>query len=271
MAIPLSPLLDRETYSPWPNLCAVGLSLAEHCAQAGFLDWASNLPQLRHLEAKDRRTANKRTAPSPPQSRRVPAHVRRLFIWGFISANAAISIAWAYAADEASTARAVVAGPNTMRLAIGGWRPLISVRDRVLSRVVEHLALSAQHLGRGRWWTLVTYALSHCAPAHLIGNMSGFYVWASRCFDLGLGPASVAGLMLGSAVCCGLAGVASESALRPSLHMGASGVVYGLSEWSYFSPHVMNWSPFFLSLAFCAATVLCMVVKHAPPVGVRPD
>lgn len=222
MAIPLSPLLDRETYSPWPNLYAVGLSLAEHCAQAGFLDWASNLPQLRHVEARNRRKADKRAPP-----RRAPTHVRRLFIWGFISANAAISIAWAHAADEAS---AMIAVRTNTLLTLGGRRGFVHVRDLLLSRMVEHLTLSAQHLGQGRWWTLVTHALSQVAPAHLVANMCGFYVWASRCFDLGLGPASVAGLMLGSAVCCGLAGVASESALRPSLHMGASGIVCGLSE-----------------------------------------
>ncbi|KAL2286990.1 hypothetical protein FJTKL_06484 [Diaporthe vaccinii] len=93
--------------------------------------------------------------------------------------------------------------------------------------MVENLALSGRNLCQGRWWTLLTSSVSHVAPAHLIVNMCEFYTWASRCSDLGLGPGSVTGLMLGSAVCCGVAGLANEVAW-PTMHTGASGIISGL-------------------------------------------
>lgn len=99
-----------------------------------------------------------------------------------------------------------------------------------LFHMAENAALTAQGLREGRWWTLLTCGASHFAPAHLIVNMCEFYTWASRCFDLGLGPVGVAGIMVGSTVCCGLAGLASEAPGRPTLRMGASGIISGLSE-----------------------------------------
>lgn len=211
------PVLDPNTYSPWSNISTVGLELAASCAQAGFLDWASNLAQLRHLKTQKRRTAKR--AP-PPAARRSSKYVRRLFIWGFIGTNVAISIAWARAADEAAatgiTMRQSAAAPLR---APGG-----------LFHMAKNVTLTAQGLREGRWWTLLTCGASHFAPAHLIVNMCELYTWASRCFDLGPGPGSVAGLMVGSTVCCGLAGLASEAPGRPTMRIGASGIVSGLRE-----------------------------------------
>lgn len=212
-------LLDPKTFSPWSNICTVGLQLAASCAHAGCLDWASNLEQLRHLKVQTRLGA--RGAPPPP--RRPPKLVRRLFIWGFICANAAISIAWAHAADEAAAVG--VTGIRAVSL-----RPSHARAPRSLVFMGENFGLSGRSLRQGRWWTLLTSGVSHVAPAHLIVNMCEFYTWASRCFDLGLGPGSVAGLMPGSAVCCNVAGLASDFAWWPTMHMGASGIISGLSE-----------------------------------------
>lgn len=213
-------LLDPKTYSPWSNIYTVGLQVAASCAYAGCLDWASNLDQLRHLKVQNR-----------PGARRAPPTIaRRLFIWGFIGANAAISIAWAHAADEAAAA-------GTTGLSAVFLRPSHVRASGSLAYMVENLALSGRNLCQGRWWTLLTCSVSHIAPAHLIVNMCEFYTWASRCFDLGLGLGSLAGLMLGSAVCCGVAGLASEVAW-PTMHTGASGIISGLSE-SFISLAVM--------------------------------
>lgn len=212
-------LLDPKTYPPWSNIYTVGLQLAASCAHAGFLDWASNMDQLRHLNVQNRLA----TTRAPPPPRRPPKLVRRLFIWGFIGANAAISIAWAHAADEA--AAAAMTGLSAVALSPSHVRASGS-----LVYMVENLALSGRNLCQGRWWTLLTYSVSHVKPAHLIVNMCEFYTWASRCFDLSLGPGSVAGLMLGSAVCCGVAGVASDVAWWPTMQTGAGGIIFGLSE-----------------------------------------
>lgn len=219
MKMDQSCLLVPKAYPPWSNICTVGLQLAASCAHAGFLDWASNLDQLRHLKAQNQLAAGR----APPPPRRPPKLVRRLFIWGFIGANAAISIAWTYAADDAPAAGMTGLEPVLLH-------PLHVRAPRSLVYMVENLALSRRNLNEGRWWTLLTSSVSHFAPAHLILNMCEFYTWASRCFDLGLGPGSVAGLMLGSAVCCGVTGLASEVAWWPTMHMGASGIIYGLSE-----------------------------------------
>lgn len=215
-----------ENIFPWSNISTVGLNLAVSCAQAGFLDWASNLTQLRHLKAQKRRTAKR--AP-PPVLRRSSKYVRRLFIWGFIGTNAAISIAWARAADEAAATGMMRQSAAASLRAPGG-----------LFHMAENAALTAQGLREGRWWTLLTCGASHFAPAHLIVNMCEFYTWASRCFDLGLGPGSVAGIMVGSTVCCGLAGLASEAPERPTRRMGASGIVSGLSESSVYLSLVLK-------------------------------
>lgn len=212
------PVLDPKTYSPWSNISTVGLELAASCAQAGFLDWASNLAQLRHLKAQKRPTA-KRAAPPAAAPRRSSKYARRLFIWGFIGTNVAISIAWARAADEAAATGMIRQSGASLLRAPGG-----------LSHMAENVALTAQGLREGRWWTLLTCGASHFAPAHLIVNMCEFYTWASRCFDLGVGPGSVAGLMVGSTVCCGLAGLAGEDPGKPAMLMGASGIVSGLRE-----------------------------------------
>ncbi|KAG6361392.1 hypothetical protein INS49_009619 [Diaporthe citri] len=161
------------------------------------------------------------TEPGGPPPRRPPKLVRRLFIWGFIGANAAISIAWAYAADEAAAAG--MTGTRSVFL-----RPSHVRAPGSLVYMVKNFGLSGRSLRQGRWWTLLTSGVSHIAPAHLIVNMCEFYTWASRCFDLGLGPGSVAGLMLGSAVCCSVAGLANEVPWWPTLHMGASGIISGL-------------------------------------------
>lgn len=208
--------LDRKTYSLWPDIYTVGLKLADSCAHAALFDWASNSAQPRHLKPEKQR----RSRPTPPSPAQLPKRVRRLFIWGFISTNAAISIAWACAADEAAEA---------------GLRAAFLRAPGGLAYMGENFALSAHGLGLGRWWTLLTCSISHAEPGHLIVNMCEFYTWASRCFDLGVGPGSIAGLMLGSAVCSGVAGVANDVAWWPTRHMGASGVVSGLSESFFFS------------------------------------
>lgn len=214
------PLLDAETYSPWSNIYTVGLSLAASSAEAGFLDWASNLAQLRDLKTQERRT----TKLAPPSAQRRPSkYVRRLFIWGFIGTNAAVSIAWARAADEAAATGTTRLSPSLLRAAM-----MRAPGD--IFYMAENLTLTTRGLRERRWWTLLTNAVSHVAPAHLILNMCAFYTWASRCFDLGMGPGSVAGLMLGSTLCCDVAGLANEPAGRPSMHIGASGLVSGLSQ-----------------------------------------
>lgn len=212
------PVIDPKTYSPWSNISTVGLELAASRAQAGFLDWASNLAQLRHLKAQKRPTA-KRAAPPAAAPRRSSKYARRLFIWGFIGTNVAISVAWARAADEAAATGMIRQSGASLLRAPGG-----------LSHMTENVALTAQGLREGRWWTLLTCGASHFAPAHLIVNMCEFYTWVSRCFDLGVGPGSVAGLMVGSTVCCGLAGLAGEDPGKLATLIGASGIVSGLRE-----------------------------------------
>lgn len=242
------PLLDPETYSLWPNIHTVGLQLAASCAYAGLLDWASNLDQLRHLKAGPRGAGGR--APLPP--RRPPNIVRRLFIWGFIGANTAITIAWAQAADEAAAA-ITTAGLSVVFRLTSSPRKFSS-----LVRMVENVALSAHNLHQGRWWTLLTCCASHLAPSHLLVNMFEFYTWTSRCFDLGVGPVSIAALMLGSAVCGSMAGIVNEVAWQPRLIMGASGVVCGLSQ-LFLLCLVMSLS----SPIACATTPCAVCAQHA--------
>lgn len=248
MAIPQPCLPDRKTYPAcWATslLHPVGLGgVAGSVIHAGFLDWAGGLTQLRDLERAPTIRRGVITSTSSSSSadnkharaarrRRTPRHVRRLFIWGFIGVNAAVTAAWARAADDA-----VSAGPNSASVLSllfrlgggGGGDPHGLRRSPLMGFMVENMALLRCNPREGRWWTLLTCGVSHAELGHLLVNMGEFYVWASRCFDLGVGAGGVAGLMAGSGVCCGLAGVLGEDARRPGLYLGASGIVCGLSE-----------------------------------------
>ncbi|KAK2599870.1 hypothetical protein N8I77_011591 [Diaporthe amygdali] len=151
-------------------------------------------------------------------------HVRRLFIWGIIGANVAVSVAWAHAAEE--TAAVLESWQQQQQR---GWPPLLLIAaPRSLEFMAGHFALSALNLRQGRWWTVLTCGFSHYAPGHLVANMCSFYLWASRCFDLGLGPGKLAVLMLGSQICGSVAGLAHGGWWEPSFSLGASGAVYGL-------------------------------------------
>ncbi|KAI3393027.1 hypothetical protein diail_4803 [Diaporthe ilicicola] len=156
MGLSKSHLLDPKTYSLWPNLHTVDISLVSSCAHAGFLDWANQAPQKRRLKALSRQQA--RTESLPPS----PRYIRRLFMWGGIGANAAVSIAWARAADEAASF----------------W---FASSSSLLGHMVRHFTLSPGGRCQGRWWTTLTSGFSHFEPAHLVANMCDFYTWASRC------------------------------------------------------------------------------------------
>ncbi|KAL1846981.1 hypothetical protein Daus18300_014085 [Diaporthe australafricana] len=213
---PLQPSpLGLKNHSPWSNLHTVGISLINSCAHAGFFDWAAHSPRRRPFKLLGRRRARQAPSSTPPK------YIRRLFIWGVIGINTAVTIAWARAVDEA---HAAALWPGLWR-ARGGSSIIIMPS---LDKMVRHFSLSAGGLREGRWWTVLTSSFSHAAPAHLLANMCGFYMWASRCFDLGLGLGNVATLMLGSSVCGGFAWLAGGPAGGPVAYVGASDAVCGL-------------------------------------------
>ncbi|POS75280.1 hypothetical protein DHEL01_v206322 [Diaporthe helianthi] len=179
---PLAPLLLDHQTSHTPRLVSLhslGLSITVSCAHAGFLDWASNLRQ--------------RPYGAP---RRTPRNVRRRFIWGFIGANAAVWAAWAYAAADfgvgdvdVGVAAAAAAGVRKSTGLLGLFELLVStprrrrrrgLGDTLLGFMARHFVLSTWNVREGRWWTLLTCGVSHAELGHLLANMGGFYLWASR-------------------------------------------------------------------------------------------
>lgn len=99
----------------------------------------------------------------------------------------------------------------------------------------ENYTLSRQNMAEGRWWTLVTSTFSHNHPLHLIINMAILNTTANLgCSSLiGMSPARMAALALGSGVCGSLAflydsAMSSEgSGLPESAGLGASGMLGG--------------------------------------------
>lgn len=233
MAIPQLYLLGRKTYPAWASvLHPVGLGVAGSIIHAGLLDWAGSLAQLRDLERAPTIQGGVIQTPADehhgPRAR-VSKHVRRSFIWGFIGVSVAVWAMWARATDDAVVV--VVPKPTLALLHHLFKKPPQKPEDTgPLRHMVENFALTTQNLRSGRWWTMLSCGVSHAGLGHLLANMGEFYVWASRCFDLGVGVGVVAGLMVGSGFCSGLACLLGEDVRRPGVHVGASGIVCGLRE-----------------------------------------
>ncbi|KAK7943043.1 uncharacterized protein PG986_012156 [Apiospora aurea] len=130
----------------------------------------------------------------------------RIFISGFIGINTLVYGGWLYTKfkpsyqpvrgrRQGSSSSSPWASRALQRLT--GWLTTEFMQDNFL--------LGARNLRAGRWWTLLTYAVSHRSLSHLASNMAAFHVFAGvavRLYD----PLSVAGeLCLGSAVAGALA------------------------------------------------------------------
>lgn len=99
--------------------------------------------------------------------------------------------------------------------------------------MMDHYTLSARNIDAGRWHTLLTSAASHRSFTHLAVNMFMLHEATEIATLLGLGPARIGVLALGSAL-GGSAGhlidsCAQIAAGRPERSaLGASGVVQGM-------------------------------------------
>lgn len=103
-------------------------------------------------------------------------------------------------------------------------------RDRSIVRLNNDFLLSERNIEAGRWYTILSSAVSHENLLHLAANMISFHAFVGAAWRLGLSPASVVVVGAASAASCGLAQVADNrrTGVRGSA-LGASGLVSGLA------------------------------------------
>ncbi|KAK8053758.1 hypothetical protein PG996_013059 [Apiospora saccharicola] len=130
----------------------------------------------------------------------------RIFIPGFIGINTLVYGAWLYTTIK-----------PRLQPRHGREPPSLSSRaSRVIERLTRWLTpgfmrdnflLDIRNLRAGRWWTLLSHAISHRGLSHLASSMAAFHAFAGLAMRL-CDPLNVAVILcLGSAVAGGLAQV----------------------------------------------------------------
>ncbi|KAK8084768.1 hypothetical protein PG997_006039 [Apiospora hydei] len=150
----------------------------------------------------------------------------RIFISGFIGINTLVYGGWLYTKFNPSYQ------PVRGRGGPGGRRQGSSSSSPWASRALQRLTgwlttefmqdnflLGTRNLRAGRWWTLLTYAVSHRSLSHLASDMATFHVFADvavRLYD----PLSVAAVL-----CLGSAAAGALAQLSDWRHRRQDGVV----------------------------------------------
>ncbi|KAH9899112.1 hypothetical protein F4778DRAFT_742185 [Xylariomycetidae sp. FL2044] len=95
----------------------------------------------------------------------------------------------------------------------------------------ENFTLGPRNIRQGRWWTLLTAAISHQHPGHLAANMVSFYTYTELALRGGVSPSGLVVL----SVCSALAGSYAtlvdwkHKGVHYAASLGASGMVCGLA------------------------------------------
>ncbi|KAK7736659.1 hypothetical protein SLS53_006865 [Cytospora paraplurivora] len=145
-------------------------------------------------------------------------------LWGTIGANIYVFSRWHTFMPDAQTAKA---GPQSQAYQ--------QAKDQHIRYMHENYTLSRKNIAEGRWWTLLTSALSHKDLVHLGVNMTVLHTTVKIGFShlIGLGPVRMGTLAVGSALCGSLGslydyGKAAEAGMGEGSGLGASGMVEGL-------------------------------------------
>lgn len=87
--------------------------------------------------------------------------------------------------------------------------------------MMDNATISKRNICAHRYWTLITAAVSHANPDHLLSNLLGIAVFAPALYSaggVGVGAIHIAGLTLGSAVFSNLASVIYNWNQPPSVY-----------------------------------------------------
>ncbi|KAI5856217.1 hypothetical protein GGS23DRAFT_589047 [Durotheca rogersii] len=165
-----------------------------------------------------------------------PEFVVRMTIWPFIGLNCLVFSWWSWEHYRSLTGTF----KNT---------PEASYTDTV-DKLRKHYTLSLENLHQGRWYTLLTSAVSHNNLPHLAFNMISFHAFTSCAAWSGLGLGTIWTLCLGSAVSCGVATVLDwqRKGLSDIYALGASGIVSGVGAAMACMVPLMPFRVFFLPI-----------------------
>lgn len=105
-----------------------------------------------------------------------------------------------------------------------------SANPRGFPDLQDNFMISQRNLEAGRWWTIVSSAVSHVDFFHLAANMVTFHAFTTSAWTIGLSPLSIAAVGLASAASCSIAQLADfQRKGVPGQALGASGLVAGLA------------------------------------------
>lgn len=164
-------------------------------------------PNLKHNQDQDQDQRYHHPRSTYETSRNWESLLRRIarlsLQWGFMGACGYIWLRW-----QLHNPRRDVAGARYMR---------------------DNFLTSERNLAAGRWWTLVSSAVSHQDIWHLLPNMVSFHAFVTAAWMVGLSPLSIAAVGVASAVSCSCAQLADwrRKGVRGEA-LGASGLVAGL-------------------------------------------
>lgn len=98
----------------------------------------------------------------------------------------------------------------------------------------DNFTLKLSDVNNGRYWTLLASAFSHIGFYHLLGNMFSLHAFSSYT-SLAIPPASLATLLVGSALCGSIGWLYHENSQGKTRYgearaLGASGMVMGVGS-----------------------------------------
>ncbi|KAI0134603.1 hypothetical protein BJ170DRAFT_207139 [Xylariales sp. AK1849] len=139
--------------------------------------------------------------------------IQNVILYGFIGANVFVWWKW----QGASKA----------------WREhSVQSRRGDVWDMPSNFILSLQNLSEGRWWTLLSHAISHGDGLHLLVNMVTYHAFVSSAFTIGLSPLTIVGVAVGSAVTGGVVGLVDMRRKgQDNGARGASALVCGLAAY----------------------------------------
>lgn len=152
-----------------------------------------------------------------------PTRSSNMILWSTIGISAAVFGAWQYGATGGAPAGA------------RGWFGQGAVRPTTPQMVQKFLSqnflLTSQYVSMGRYWTMLTSAVSHRDINHLLGNMFSLHAFSSVLIYAVRSPVHVASLFVGSALAGSIGFVlqqSNSSSGRYTYGLGASGMVMGV-------------------------------------------
>lgn len=153
-----------------------------------------------------------------------------LMTWGFMGTCVYIWWQWQLQGGRGNPRQPPSLDPKSGRVFDSDGRQVEPANSRGFPNLQDNFMSSERNLQAGRWWTILSSAVSHRDFMHLAANMITFHAFTTSAWMLGLSPLSIATVGMASAASCSIAQIADFKRKGVSTQaLGASGLVAGLA------------------------------------------